>query len=218
MRRLLKLLADRIDSLSLRERGFVFVGLVALAYLAWDIFLLQPVSDQRKQVRDEIALVQERIVSSSRRLQELTASTASDPNLALQREQEQLEKTLVILNERLAGRTANVVEPAEMAVLLEKVLDRQKGLRLISMESLGATPVFEGDEGDTLSGGGIFRHGLEMQLEGSYLEMLNYVRALEALESNFFWEALEIETIDYPRNRIRLRVYTLSLSEDWIGV
>ena len=218
MRRLLKQLADRIDSLSLRERGFVFVGLVALAYLAWDIFLLQPVNDQRKQVRDEIALVQERIVSSSRRLQEMTASTARDPNLELQREQDQLEKTLVILNERLASRTANVVEPAEMAVLLEKVLDRQKGLRLISMESLGATPVFESEEGETVGGGGIFRHGLEMQLEGSYLELLDYVRALEALESNFFWEALEIETIDYPRNQIRLRVYTLSLSEDWIGV
>ncbi len=48
--------------------------------------------------------------------------------------------------------------------------------------------------------------------------MLAYVRALESLESDFFWEALEIETITYPRNRIRLRVYTLSLSEDWIGV
>lgn len=219
MRRLLKQLAERIDSLSLRERGFVFVGLIAIVYLAWDIFLLQPISDERTRLRNDISMVQDRIVASSRRVQEMITTEASDPNLQLHQEQEQLQKSLVILDERLAERTANVVEPDEMAVLLEAVLERQQDLRLISMESLGAQPVFAGDDEEGVdSSAGIFRHGLEMQLEGSYLDLLDYVRALEALDSNFFWEALEIETIDYPKNRIRLRVYTLSLSEDWIGV
>lgn len=222
MRRLLKQLAERIDALSLRERGFVFVGLIAIAYLAWDIFLLQPISNEHARLGSEITLVQERVAASSRRIQEMMTQDAVDPNRRLQEEQAELQKALVILDERLAQRTANVVEPDEMAVLLEQVLERQRGLRLISMESLGALPVFAddvaGNRTDVAGGSGIFRHGLELQLEGSYLDLLDYLRALETLESNFFWEALEIETIDYPKNRIRLRVYTLSLSEDWIGV
>lgn len=217
MRRLFRQLAERIDGLALRERGFVFVGLIAIVFLLWDIFLLQPIADEYARVRGEILLVQERVVTSSRRVQEIVGSQSSNPNAALREELEQLESALQILDNRLAERTANVVDPQQMAPLLEQVLDRQRDLKLISMQSLAAEPVFD-ELGRSTDGTGIFRHGLEMELEGSYLNLLEYLRALEALESSFFWEALEIESLDYPKNRIRLRVYTLSLSEDWIGV
>ncbi len=180
MRRFLKQIGERIDALSLRERGFVFVGLIAITYLAWDIFLLQPISNEHARLSSEITLVQERIATSSRRVQEMMTQDAVDPNRRLREEQDELQKALVILDERLAQRTANIVEPDEMARLLEQVLDRQKGLRLISMESLGARPVFEdgganetaGDEAAVANGSGIFRHGLELQPEGNYLARL----------------------------------------------
>ena len=43
-------------------------------------------------------------------------------------------------------------------------------------------------------------------------------QALEALPWRFFWDSVSYEVEDYPRSLVRLRLHTLSLSEDWIGV
>ena len=41
--------------------------------------------------------------------------------------------------------------------------------------------------------------------------------AVEALPWRLYWQAVDIEVLDYPRNRIRIEVSTLSLNEEWIG-
>ncbi|MDX1455321.1 MAG: hypothetical protein R3217_07705 [Gammaproteobacteria bacterium] len=217
----LQAFADRIDGLTLRERAAVFVGLVAVIFLAWDVFLLQPLNVESTRIANERALLQQRLVASSQRLQQILTNQSVDPNARMRAELEELGKARVILDERLAERTAKVVSPQDMASVLESVLRKQQGLELVRIESLEAEALFLGTgvdaEIDADSSLGIYRHGLEMRLRGSYLDFLGYVRALEAMDSDFFWEAVRIETDRYPTNDIVLRVYTLSLSEDWIG-
>ena len=217
----LQAIADRIDGLTLRERAAVFVGLVAIIFLAWDVFLLQPLRAESMRIANERALVQQRLVASSQRLQQILTSQSVDPNARMRAELDELDKARVILDERLAQRTAQVVSPQTMAAVLESVLRKQHGLQLVRAESLEAEALLLGvgvdADVDTDGSLGIYRHGLEMELRGSYLDFLGYVKELEAMDSDFFWEAVRIQTDRYPTNTIVLRVYTLSLSEDWIG-
>ena len=60
---------------------------------------------------------------------------------------------------------------------------------------------------------GIGRYTLELQLEGTYLGTLHYLKALEALPWKFFWESADFEIIDYPVAQITLELYTLGLVE-----
>jgi MSHA biogenesis protein MshJ len=62
-----------------------------------------------------------------------------------------------------------------------------------------------------------YRHGLEIEVEGSYAACLDYLNAIEALPWRLYWQVLELDVIDYPLNRIRIEVGTLSLDEEWIG-
>jgi MSHA biogenesis protein MshJ len=53
---------------------------------------------------------------------------------------------------------------------------------------------------------------LQLHLEGSYLATLRYLRALEALPWEFFWDGLHFEVIEYPTARVRLDIHTLGLT------
>lgn len=220
MRQRVKRLATRIDAMSLRERVLVMLAAVAVVYLAWDTFMMQPINRRQKAVETDLQQVQSRISQLSETVQTLATSTRTNPNARLEAEREELRREIGALDELLEERTANIIAPQEMPRVLEAVLVRQAGLKLIEMRSLPAVPLFPAPEGAAASDakGNVYRHGLELEVEGSYATVLNYLRALESLQWTFFWESIELESVDYPRNRVKIVVYTLSLSEDWIGV
>jgi MSHA biogenesis protein MshJ len=57
-----------------------------------------------------------------------------------------------------------------------------------------------------------------MVFQGNYLETIKYLRSLEQLDGNFFWESLEFNLTTYPDGQISLDIYTLSTERGWIGV
>lgn len=214
-----KQLSARLDALSLRERVLVMLAAFAVIYLVWDTFLMQPINRRQAAVQAEVAQTQARITELGETVQKLATSSSSNPNARLQTEKEHLERENGVLDEALAERTANIVAPREMARVLEAVLVKQAGLTLIEMRSLPAQPLFPAPETDEAPAeGNVYRHGLELHLEGGYVDVLTYLQALEALPWTFFWDSIELESVKYPRNRVKIVVYTLSLSEDWIGV
>ena len=48
--------------------------------------------------------------------------------------------------------------------------------------------------------------------------MLNYLQALEALPWRFRWKTLDLTTKQYPVNRVRIELSTLSMDKTWLGV
>ena len=62
----------------------------------------------------------------------------------------------------------------------------------------------------------LYRHGVEIVVQGSYLEMINYMQALEALPVQLFWGGARLDAQQYPDARLTLTLYTLSLDEKWM--
>ena len=75
------------------------------------------------------------------------------------------------------------------------------------------SPKAEGDELENA-----YKHGLRIEFEGDYMTTLDYIRGLESLELRFLWDSLEFQVEEYPRSRVSITVFTLSLDQDWIGV
>jgi len=140
------------------------------------------------------------------------------------------------VDQRLRALTVDLIPPREMARVLEAVLARDRGLRLLRLENLGTRPLVEpaaegGDgqaEGRQAAAGPapedeaatvprIFRHDLRMEFEGTFLDTLRYLQALERLPWRFYWDSVTLEVERHPRARVRIQVHTLSLEEGWIG-
>jgi MSHA biogenesis protein MshJ len=62
----------------------------------------------------------------------------------------------------------------------------------------------------------LYRHGVEIELQGSYLDMVNYMTALEALPEQLFWGRAKLDAEQYPQVKLTLTLYTMSLDDQWM--
>jgi MSHA biogenesis protein MshJ len=62
----------------------------------------------------------------------------------------------------------------------------------------------------------LYRHGVEISVRGNYLDMIDYMTALESLPTQLFWGGARFEVEDYPTSRLTLTLYTLSLDSKWL--
>lgn len=212
-------LLAQVDALSLRERGMLMIGAFMVLFLLWDWMLMDDISRRGKAVNAEIETTRAGIERLNRAVAAAAQSRGGDPNAALQAQIATSREQLAVLDAELAARAGQVIPPEQMAGVLQDMLRRQGRLKLIRVASLPPEALFArtADNGEELPGA-VYRHGLEFEVEGRYLDILAYLREMEALESQFFWEALELESDRYPLNRVSIRVYSLNLEEGWLGV
>ena len=69
-----------------------------------------------------------------------------------------------------------------------------------------------------VAAGSLYRHGVELTLEGSYPDLLAYLQALEALPQHLLWGGLTLSTDQYPKTVITLRLYTISRDRHWLEI
>lgn len=202
-------LAARVDALSLRERGAVLLMVIAVLVFLWYQLLMLPLQAVQTAKQEQIATQQARLG----KVNDALTSLLTSPTGATQQERARLESELTRLNEAIGTRTGELIGPEEMTRVLEEVLSKNTRLRLVEVQSLPPEPLFE-----DVAGGNVYRHGVAITVEGRYLDTLDYLRALEALPWHFYWDSLDLHTVDYPRNRTTLVVYTLSMEEGLLGV
>jgi MSHA biogenesis protein MshJ len=88
------------------------------------------------------------------------------------------------------------------------------------VRTLAAEPVSEvkADAGTREGAANMYRHGIELTVAGQYLDLLNYLAAVEKLPVKIFWGGLSIDATQYPRSLLKLTVYTLSPEKKWLQI
>lgn len=139
---------------------------------------------------------------------------------SLKLEQERLDGELRKLNKTL-------VRPEEMNGLLESLLARHAGLRLLSLKTLAPQSVLGAKEAAAdkavaakveARSFDLYRHGVEIRLEGSFAELQAYLVQLEALQERLLWGQLQYKVTAYPTAEMSLMVYTLSPDRTWLAL
>lgn len=204
---------DRIDSMSIRERAMVALTVLAVLWALWDALLMRPLNALEQARQDQLASVTQQLGDLNRSIQTLVGGRTGNPEQDARRRLAELRARAIEADGELRAVTRELVPPNEMTTLLETVLEQTGRLRLVGMETLPAEPVST-DAGET----GYFRHGLAVDVRGSYLDTLRYLEALEKLKWRFFWESVELEVMDHPTSRVRIIVYTLGERRGVIGV
>lgn len=211
-------IANRIDELSLRERAMLLLGAFMVLFLLWDTFLMSDIETERKAIANDIDVIQGRVGQLNEAIAAASRTSGRDPNEVLNERLGETRARIADLDEELAEHAGQIVPPREMAKVLEEILRRQGRLKLVSAESLAPSRVFEDVTEEGELPGAVYRHGLAFEVEGRYLDVLDYLQELESLDWQFFWDAVQLESEDYPTNRVRIRIYTLNLEEGWLGV
>ncbi|HXA47764.1 MAG TPA: MSHA biogenesis protein MshJ, partial [Burkholderiaceae bacterium] len=64
----------------------------------------------------------------------------------------------------------------------------------------------------------VYKHGVEIVVEGDYLDMVSYMNALEAMPWQLFWGKAKLTADDTAKRSLTLTLYTLSLDKKWLNI
>ena len=101
---------------------------------------------------------------------------------------------------------------------MNELIYQDSRLQLLSLKRLEVKPAIPVADDEDVQGSGIYRHVLEMQFEGSYLDILKYMQTLEALDWKLLWDEIEILRNDHPKATVKVVISTLSTRKEWVGI
>lgn len=152
--------------------------------------------------------------------------SAQDPDAELRNELQRLQTAHGAQHERFARIEKATIPPEAMIRLLQSLLGRAPKVQLISLKSLAAEPMTlatgaEAERKGEAAGktpAPMYKHGLQIRLQGSFTDLLGYLQQLESEMPALGWGALELRTVDYPRAELTLTLFTLSLESAWLRI
>ena len=225
-------LTARYDALLQRERWMVAAALLGGILMIGSTLFVEPATNRSRLA--ERAMVDQRTQLANLQAQVLALqSPAQDPDIPARNELADLKKQLADLGGRFAAMESTLLPPQRMPGLLEDLIGRNSGLRLLSLRTLPVAPVL-GDKSTAKSTAdakamdkpgdvadvsvGLFRHGVEIKLEGSYPELAGYLARLEKTPLKLLWSSVSLSADKHPKLVLTLTVFTLSLDRTWLIV
>lgn len=227
--------AAKIDTRNPRERVLIYIVAVLSVVGVMQNLLLGPADAKYKAAVASLSDKQAQLSQVRSKIATLR-SPYGDPDYANRERLKFLKKLDAHNAELLKNVQRSLVPPGQMAGLIESMLNRNRQVKLLALKTLPATSlvskeakdvkekaapassIFADLAGKPANEQTLYRHTVEMTLEGSYLDLMNYLAALENLSWKMYWESVKLDVDSYPRARLTIRVYTLSLDKAWLSV
>ena len=237
-------LTAKFDALNRRERWMVACALFAVVFAAINSLLISPVLARQKVINTELAADQAQIQNLTQQISAYTNQAVIDPDASNNQRITDLNSHLKTLETQLSGLQNTLISPDKMPELLRSLLKKNGKLQLVELKTLPAKGLFEAESADkntaapTVSptennntnkadtgkqDSPVFKHGVEITVEGHYLDLLEYVSDLEKMPWHVLWSKAALNEEQpignvWPTNRLRLTVYTLSLDKTWLSI
>lgn len=236
--------AARINALSQRERVIVFIAALAVTVFIMNTLFIDAPRQRIRVLSADLQQQQAELPGLRQQVAELETA-AANPEAAAQARREALRKQIAEANSTLAGMQENLVPASEMRRVLEDMLARSPRLHIVSLKTLPASPIVDvpppaaapaaapgapapvaaaapaaapNPASAPGAGDNLYKHGVEVTLEGSYSDLHEYLARAERMPWRMFWSRAVLDSTDYPRVHLTITVYTLSLDPAWLQV
>lgn len=219
--------ARKFEALSLRERVMVFAAAMVAVLAMTYTMMIEPELVKQRRANAAILQKQSEMKAFEAQVTKLIGSRAHDPDRADRERLAQVRTELTELETRIGTEERKFTAPSQMRAVIEGLLGRSRGVALVELKTLATTTIEEAPKpkpaakGKPAAGGSerlIYRHGVELTVSGSYLDLVAYMRELEHLPTQLYWGGLELDATAYPKVSMKLTVFTLSLDRAWLSV
>lgn len=223
-----QVLADRVDALSLRERALIFLAIAMALVVLVNQLLIDPLLTRNKNLQQRIVQEEQETSVMQTQINSLILSSSTDPDAALKARLAELRAQSQHSAETLEDIQSGLVPPQRIPALLQDLLRQNRSVSLVSMKTLpvepltipaapaaNATPIAAGQP-PPAPVNLVYKHGVEITVQGSYLDLLHYLNSIEGLPWHMLWGTADVDGQKYPTVTLTLRLYTLSLDEAWL--
>lgn len=224
-------LSSKFDALNNRERLMVFGASALVVYTAINMLLISPLEISKQRFLSEVSTDQSVILDLQQQVGLLKNKQPIDPNASNKQRISSLEIELAAIDTAKNQLDITLISPDKMPELLRDLLAKNGKLKLIALNTLPtqnllAQPVATSElptaeqstnQEEQLENP-VFKHVVEITIEGRYLDLLEYVSTIEKMDWHVLWNKAELSTKAYPNNQLKLTVYTLSLDKAWLSI
>jgi MSHA biogenesis protein MshJ len=204
----------RFDARVTRERILIIAAVLAATAWLGDKAFITP-AYQRWKAQHELATMTEAAVRQVRQDQVDQIAQARATEQQLRQDVARWRQRAQQEDGDLRALGADLVPADQMVDVLHGVLQQTGGLRVRRMQTLPRTE--PGAAGAQSSAGTpLYRHGVELEVEGSYASLLAYCQALESLPRHVLWGGMQLKADQHPHLVLTLRLYTLSADRQWM--
>ncbi len=192
--------AARINNLSLRERVFVFLSLIAGSMALADVVWLSPAQVAHKQLTQRF----EKQSAELQRTRDVFKTTARpvDTTQAVRGEIAALRSRLDVVNQAIREVVPAAAEAAPLTQAMVHLLRRHDGLTLVRTSAMDAeAAVSDAPQAAVASAAastGITRQGVGLTVAGPYPELIRYVQALETALPHVRWGVMTLKSEKLP--------------------
>jgi len=211
--------ADRVDAMSLRERVLIFFAVAVVLVAIADSVLLDPILRRQKANSQRIQQQQDEIRAMQAQVQAYAQARSGDGANSRRQRFEKRKAELAALDREIAEKHRGLVTPERMAKMLSEIVKRNPEIELLSLRTLAATGLSPASTpGSAASASGVYRHGIEIAVAGSYFKTLDYIGQLERMPAKIFWGNMELQAGAYPKVTLKITLYTLSPEKTWLFI
>ncbi len=200
-----------------RERLLLIV-LAVLAVAITGYTLLRPVRIQIADSRLRLAVAHAEL----KKLQQLAEERERASSERLRAREADLEARLTIAESEIHKAQIDLVDPQDMARQLSAILKKFPVLHVVGMASEQAAPVDPGEKDARAAltpetrRAMLYEHGLELTIEGRYLDLIAYLQELEHTPYKIYWRELELKVNTQGVPVTKIRFFTLSRGPTWL--
>ncbi|RQP25323.1 type II secretion system protein GspM [Piscinibacter terrae] len=217
---------SRFMALARRERGLVMACALVLVLGLGALLFIEPAYKQRVQLQRQMEQQQKDLAALGPQVQALQ-QRQRNPDAAVQAQLKALRDQLQLADGEFAQVQRALVQPQEMGQLLGSLLQSHRGLQLVALKSVPVMSVSElvgapkvaapasSVQNKDSRDAWLYRHGVEITVQGSYADMQAYLAALENLPRRVYWGELKMDAQKWPANTMTVTVYTISLEKTW---
>jgi len=209
----LKHYVERVDDATLRERVLLFGAAALVLLYVVNLLLIQPLRDTQRRLGLEVGKSAQELRTVQTELQRLARERQADPEAQHRQRAVDMRSEIAALDARIQQEQRRFTTPQRMREVLREMFERDKRLRLVDLKTLPVTDLAAGQ-----SGRRVFRHGIELTVAGSYLDLYAYLAALEQIPTQLYWGRVEMSVASYPIATLKMTVYTLSFDQAWMVV
>ncbi|MDH5547852.1 MAG: hypothetical protein OEZ43_19920 [Gammaproteobacteria bacterium] len=230
-------------SLSKGVKRLLISGVLAVVYFILDAAIIQPIMEEYSALTRQIEQAKAETKALGMGILELENKSGIDPALTTQEKIVQLKRKNKTLDAQIAQKSRGFVPPEKMVAFIHKLLSETGHIKLESLNNLPVEKLTQISQADKLASEVeekaqsvknanqaqasaasqkdaliMYRHGIELTVSGKYLDLVRYIKKLEASPWQISWNSATLRTQAKKDAQLQLVIYTLSMDAEWLRI
>lgn len=215
---------------SLRERLVLHLASLVVIALMIDTIALAPTRKEAARVRAELA-------DAKAELEKIRATVeerARQSDSYIQGRKSELQQRRKVAEDVIREAQVDLISPQQMKRQLAAILEKFPQMSIVAMNSTAPVPLglatpskssatnavatVQAPGLSPSAAAGLYQHGLEVTVEGHYLDLIGYLQTLEHAPHRVYWRDLDLAVNDKGVPVTKIGMFTLSRDPTWLSL